>query len=69
MPAEKKCSFCGQSIPLATGMLLVRNDGSNVWFCSSKCRKNSLKLRRNPRKVKWVIKTVSRGKDSGVAEA
>jgi len=69
MPAERKCSFCGQRVEPGTGLVFVRNDGSMRWFCSSKCRKNSIKLRRNPRKVKWVIKHVSRGKDAGPAKA
>lgn len=69
MPGERKCSFCGRPIEPGTGLVLVKNDGSLLWFCSSKCRKNSIKLRRNPRKVKWVVKSVSSGKKSGAAEA
>jgi len=68
MPGERKCSFCGRPIEPGTGMVLARNDGSLLWFCSSKCRKNSLKLRRNPRKVKWVVKSVSSGKKPSAAE-
>jgi len=35
-------------------MMYVRGDGSTLWFCSSKCRKNALKLGRDPRKLKWT---------------
>ncbi|MDH5376376.1 MAG: 50S ribosomal protein L24e [Candidatus Bathyarchaeota archaeon] len=54
MPRPRKCSFCGDDFPLGTGMMYVKNDGSILWFCSSKCRKSSLKLRRDPRKLKWT---------------
>lgn len=54
MPTFRKCYFCGSQIEPGTGLLYVKNDGSMFWFCSSKCRKNFLKLGRNPRKVKWV---------------
>lgn len=54
MPKTRKCSFCGSEFPGGTGMMYVRNDGSILWFCSSKCRKNSLKLGRDARKLKWT---------------
>jgi len=54
MPILRKCSFCGKQIEPGTGLLFVRNDGALLWFCSSKCKKNALELKRNPRKVKWV---------------
>ncbi|MGB9760113.1 MAG: 50S ribosomal protein L24e [Thermoproteota archaeon] len=54
MPVFRKCSFCGKQIEPGTGLLFVRNDGALLWFCSSKCKKNALELKRNPRKVKWV---------------
>ena len=34
--------------------MYVKSDGSTLWFCSSKCRKNALKLRRDARKLKWT---------------
>ena len=37
-----------------TGIMYVKNDGAIFWFCSSKCRKNSLKLGRDARKLKWT---------------
>ena len=41
--------------------MLVKNDGSILYFCSDKCRKNMLKLRRDPRKLKWTGKYVKGG--------
>ena len=35
-------------------MMYVKNDGSILWFCSSKCRKSALKLKRDSRKLKWT---------------
>lgn len=55
MPRPRKCSFCGKEFPPGTGMMFVKNYGSILWFCSSKCRKNMLNLRRDPRKLKWTV--------------
>lgn len=52
----KKCSFCGREILPGTGIMYVKNDGTAFWFCSSKCRKNMLELKRDPRKLKWTLK-------------
>ncbi|MHB1908849.1 MAG: 50S ribosomal protein L24e [Nitrososphaerales archaeon] len=49
----KRCSFCGRSISLGYGIMYIRNDAATFWFCSTKCRKNALKLKRDPRKLKW----------------
>ena len=54
MYSPKKCGFCGRDVHLGTGILLVMNDGSSKPYCSSKCRYNDLKLRRDPRKLKWA---------------
>jgi large subunit ribosomal protein L24e len=48
-----KCAFCGKEIEPGTGIMLVKNDGKVLYFCSSKCLKN-YRLGRNPRKVKWT---------------
>ncbi|MCP8313486.1 MAG: 50S ribosomal protein L24e [archaeon] len=55
MFTHKKCNFCGKDVTLGRGIMLVRNDGSIYWYCSSKCRKNALELRRDPRKFKWTV--------------
>ncbi|MCS7096083.1 MAG: 50S ribosomal protein L24e [Candidatus Bathyarchaeota archaeon] len=54
MPKFRKCSFCGHDFPMGTGMMYIKNDGAIFWFCSSKCRKSSLKLGRDSRKLKWT---------------
>jgi|TARA_Y100000031_G_scaffold129889_1_gene149234 large subunit ribosomal protein L24e len=54
MFSEKKCTFCGADIPPSRGITYIRNDGVTQHFCSSKCRKNTLKLKRDPRKYKWT---------------
>ena len=52
---EKRiCSFCGYEIVPGTGKMVVRKDGKILYFCSRKCEKNMLELKRNPRKVKWT---------------
>jgi len=42
-------------------MMYVKDDGTIYFFCSSKCRKNMLKLKRDPRKLKWTKKYVKGG--------
>ncbi|MDI6916285.1 MAG: 50S ribosomal protein L24e [Thermoplasmatales archaeon] len=49
----RKCSFCGDDIEPGTGKMFVRKDATVLLFCSSKCEKNMLKLKRNPRRRKW----------------
>ncbi|MBK29124.1 MAG: 50S ribosomal protein L24e [Euryarchaeota archaeon] len=54
MPERRVCSFSGEEIEPGTGLMFVKRDGTVMWFKNSKARKNSLKLKRNPRKVKWT---------------
>ncbi|HEX17519.1 MAG: 50S ribosomal protein L24e [Thermoplasmata archaeon] len=54
MVERRICSFCGNEIEPGTGKLYIRKDGTIYHFCSSKCQKNLLKLKRVPRKVKWT---------------
>ena len=54
MPKQRRCSFCGNDFQPGTGMMHVKNDGAILWFCSSKCRKSSVKLKRDPRKLPWT---------------
>ncbi len=63
-----KCSFCGAEIEPGTGLMYVKNDGTVLWFCSSKCFKNYL-LGRNPRKVKWTEAYRKARKEAGKASA
>ncbi|MHA1754246.1 MAG: 50S ribosomal protein L24e [Candidatus Odinarchaeia archaeon] len=49
-----KCAFCGEDIEPGTGLIYFKSDGSSIHFCSSKCRKNLLVLKRKSRKLKWT---------------
>ncbi|MFH1789267.1 MAG: 50S ribosomal protein L24e [Candidatus Altiarchaeota archaeon] len=48
------CTFCGRKIEKGTGVVIVSPAGKAQNLCSSKCRKNMIKLGRKPRKVKWT---------------
>jgi len=37
-----------------TGKSYIKSDGRKLYFCSSKCEKNMLKLGRKARETKWV---------------
>ena len=49
-----KCSFSGKEIKPGSGKMFVKDNGTVLWFYSSKCEKNMLKLKRDPRKLKWT---------------
>jgi len=49
-----RCSFCGKIMERGTGTMFVKKDGKILYFCSSKCEKNLLKLGRVPRRIKWT---------------
>ncbi|MHA2402101.1 MAG: 50S ribosomal protein L24e [Candidatus Kariarchaeaceae archaeon] len=51
-----KCSFCGHDIARGTGVIYVKTDGSILRFCSRKCRVSQVKMKRNPRKLKWTTR-------------
>jgi large subunit ribosomal protein L24e len=61
MPERRICSFSGDEIEPGTGMMFIRRDGSVLWFKNSKARKNMLKTKRNPRRVKWTRRYVKGG--------
>ena len=50
-----KCSFCEQDLKKGTGKMYVKKDGKILYFCSTKCEKNLLKLNRKPRETRWVV--------------
>lgn len=61
-----KCSFSGQAIPPGTGTMYVMKDGKILYFKNSKAIKNYLKLKRNPRNVRWTeIHRAAVGKKKG----
>ncbi len=49
-----KCTFCGYNITPGTGMKYVKKDGKVFDFCSKKCEKNMLELKRKARNLKWT---------------
>jgi len=59
MPVKRVCSFCGNEVEPGTGKMFVRRDGTVFFFCSSKCEKNLLDLRRVPRTVRWTRAAVT----------
>jgi len=52
----KVCSFCGRPIAPGMGITIIMNDGTTYRFCSEKCRLSMLKMKRDPRKLKWTNK-------------
>jgi len=54
MVEQKICSFCGGSIEPGTGRLYIRKDGLTYNFCSSKCFKSLVVMRRLPRETEWT---------------
>ena len=49
-----KCNFCEQELPLGGGKVYAKKDGSTYYFCSNKCEKNMIMLKRKPVKTKWT---------------
>ena len=49
-----KCNFCRKTIEQGTGMMFIKNDGTIFNFCSSKCKKSLLELKRDPAKTPWT---------------
>lgn len=49
-----KCVFCGREEHPHIGLHIIQNDGNIVYYCSSKCRKNALKLGRDRIKTRWT---------------
>ena len=54
MAERKVCTFCNNEIEPGTGSMYVKKDGTVFHFCSNKCRKNLLVLKRIPRRVRWT---------------
>ncbi len=55
MVEKKSCSFCGEDIEPGTGKMMVKNNGTRLRFCSSKCEKN-YDLDRDAKKINWIHK-------------
>ncbi len=56
MVTKRNCSFCGGNIEPGTGRMYVKSDATTYYFCSSKCFKNMITLKRVPRRVRWTKK-------------
>ncbi len=50
------CTFCKNQIKPGRGVTFVETSGKINHLCSLKCKTNMFKLKRDPKKVKWVIK-------------
>jgi large subunit ribosomal protein L24e len=49
-----KCTYCKKEILEGTGIMFVKKDGTIYNFCSGKCEKNMLKLKRKSSALKWT---------------
>lgn len=54
MVERRVCTFCGHEIEPGTGRMYVRKDGVVYQFCTSKCYKNLIELKRVPRRTTWT---------------
>ena len=54
MVDKRSCSFCGNDIEPGTGKLYIKKDGTKLNFCSNKCQKNMVGLKRVNRNVRWT---------------
>ena len=55
MVERKVCTFCGNEIEPGTGRMYIKKDGAIYNFCTSKCFKNMIELRRVPRRTTWTV--------------
>jgi large subunit ribosomal protein L24e len=54
MVEQRICTFCGKEIEPGTGKMYVKKDGTFFLFCTNKCQKNMIGMKRVPRKVTWT---------------
>lgn len=54
MVEQRLCSFCGKEIEPGTGKMYVKKDGTFFLFCTNKCQKNMIGMKRVPRKITWT---------------
>ena len=50
-----RCSFCENVLRHGTGKIFVKKSGKLLYFCSMKCEKNMLKLKRKGITRKWTM--------------
>ncbi len=51
-----RCTFCGKDIEPGTGTLYIKDDAKMFNFCTMKCKKNHLGLKRNPVHTRWTLR-------------
>ena len=56
MAEIRKCSLCYREIEPGTGKMYVKKDGTVLNFCTNKCYKNMIELKRVPRTTAWTEK-------------
>ena len=56
MVEKRNCTFCGAGIEPGTGKMFVKKDGTVMNFCTNKCYKNMIELKRVPRTTRWTAK-------------
>ena len=49
-----KCNFCGKQLVKGMGKMFVYSNGKIAHFCTLKCEKNLLVLKRKPLQTKWT---------------
>jgi large subunit ribosomal protein L24e len=54
MVERRVCSFCGTEIEPGTGKMYIKKDATVYFFCTNKCQKNMINLKRVPRRVRWT---------------
>ena len=59
MAEVRKCSFCYREIEPGTGKMFVKKDGTVLNFCTNKCYKNMIELKRVPMTTEWTDKAKS----------
>jgi len=66
MVERRICTFCGEEIEPGTGRMYVKRDGTIYQFCTSKCYKNMIELKRVPRTTGWTRQFI-REKEARIA--
>ena len=66
MVEMRVCSFCGKEIEPGTGKMYVKKDGTVFLFCTNKCSKNMIDMKRVPRRITWT-RAYAREKDVRMA--
>ena len=49
-----RCNFCGVEVKPGQGKIYAKKDGTTFNFCSNKCEKNQIMMKRKPAKTKWT---------------